>query len=935
MGNEKPDYRAIPFWSWNGELRKERLDEQMRDMKDRGFGGVFMHARGGLKTEYLSEKWFDAVGFCIEKGKEYGLQPWVYDENGWPSGFADGKLLEEKYFIAHLECEENVAFKKDALGNFRYEKNAWVRKTEDDGGLYTVVNVKYNFTYVDLMNPEVAVAFVREVHEKYKERFGNRFVGFFTDEPQYSREGIPWSSYLKKEYENRIGKPIENDLVYLFKKCGDVSKKIRYDYYTLANELFLGFIKYIYDWCKLNGYKLTGHTIDENWIFGQIACCGDVSPFYEYEDVPGIDWLSKCRGRNNAPKQCSSVAEQLGKQQTLSETFGASGWNTSPRTLKSIVDFQLANGINTFCYHLYAYSVIGERKHDFPPFFSEHSEWMKYSRKLTDYFNRVGELLGNGKKEPKVILLHSLSSAYMEFERYEPESVRFAENAFGEATDYLTNRLIPYHIGDEVIMSKHGRVSGDKLIVGEVSYDCVVLPNITNMRSSTYSLLNEFIKNGGKVVSFGKSLKYKDGLPFTYDIEANTKKSELINYSPIRVSGGNGYQSYLSVYDDKKVLFVMNYSDSPIKASFTCDSEPIVFDAFENKYYKAKKVGGRYDISLMPDESRIYILDSDICGEDIPKVKSERIIDGVFDFVSGENCMPLDEVSYSLDGGEFSEKKNILRVGKELLDMRFNGKVRLKFDFENRGCRDSLCFFSEPYKNASVYLNGKKCEIGEKRFIDRDLPCYKLENLKTGTNEIIEEFDYFQRDEVYYVLYTEGVSETLRNKLVYDTEIDMSYITGDFEVGFEKFGSYNNSYLVKGLYLRERGTKVNIEDLADSGYPFLCGDLTVSKKVDNLRGTIEIDSEVQTVCVIDSDNNEKVLYGFNKVDLGEGCDELKLVVTPSLRNLFGPLHNAESDPKVVAPEDFYKLDGSEAIYSLIKTGVREIKIKEWKKRKMF
>ena len=128
MNNEKHDYRVVPFWSWNGDLNKERLDAQMQDMAARGFGGFFMHARGGLKTEYLSEKWFDMVRFCIEKGKEYGLQPWVYDENGWPSGFADGKLLKEEYYIASLEYEKESDFCVDALGNYRQKNGEWVKR---------------------------------------------------------------------------------------------------------------------------------------------------------------------------------------------------------------------------------------------------------------------------------------------------------------------------------------------------------------------------------------------------------------------------------------------------------------------------------------------------------------------------------------------------------------------------------------------------------------------------------------------------------------------------------------------------------------------------------------------------------------------------------------------------------------------------------------
>ena len=95
-GDSVSEYRSIPFWSWNDELETEELKEQIRWMKEQGFGGYFMHARAGLTTEYLGDKWFECVDACIEQGDALNMESWAYDENGWPSGFAGGILLEDK-----------------------------------------------------------------------------------------------------------------------------------------------------------------------------------------------------------------------------------------------------------------------------------------------------------------------------------------------------------------------------------------------------------------------------------------------------------------------------------------------------------------------------------------------------------------------------------------------------------------------------------------------------------------------------------------------------------------------------------------------------------------------------------------------------------------------------------------------------------------------
>ena len=55
------EYGSIPFWSWNDKLDPKELRRQINVMKDIGMNGFFMHARGGLATEYLSDEWYDCI----------------------------------------------------------------------------------------------------------------------------------------------------------------------------------------------------------------------------------------------------------------------------------------------------------------------------------------------------------------------------------------------------------------------------------------------------------------------------------------------------------------------------------------------------------------------------------------------------------------------------------------------------------------------------------------------------------------------------------------------------------------------------------------------------------------------------------------------------------------------------------------------------------
>ena len=68
---------SIPFWSWNDRLKPEELQRQIRNMKELGMRGFFMHARGGLETPYLSDEWFACVDACVTEAERCGLEAWA------------------------------------------------------------------------------------------------------------------------------------------------------------------------------------------------------------------------------------------------------------------------------------------------------------------------------------------------------------------------------------------------------------------------------------------------------------------------------------------------------------------------------------------------------------------------------------------------------------------------------------------------------------------------------------------------------------------------------------------------------------------------------------------------------------------------------------------------------------------------------------------
>ena len=107
LKNPPSMYRPVPFWSWNTKLDTEETKWQINEMKNVGMGGFFMHARGGLTTEYLGKEWMDNVKTSVNEAEKLDMHAWGYDENGWPSGFGSDAVngLGIEYQQKYLRME--------------------------------------------------------------------------------------------------------------------------------------------------------------------------------------------------------------------------------------------------------------------------------------------------------------------------------------------------------------------------------------------------------------------------------------------------------------------------------------------------------------------------------------------------------------------------------------------------------------------------------------------------------------------------------------------------------------------------------------------------------------------------------------------------------------------------------------------------------------
>lgn len=916
---EYKSYRAIPFWSWNDKLEKKELLKQVDWMDKCGIGGFFMHARSGLQTEYLSEEWMECIEACAEQAEKSGMKAWVYDENGWPSGFAGRKLLEDE-----KNRDKYIAY---TVGDFCANATVSYLITNDELkrvscgnviGEYLNLFIHTAVSTVDILNPDVVDQFIALTHEVYRKHFGEQFSkkieGFFTDEPQYQRWNIPYTDMIAKYFRERYDEDILDSLGLLFvEKKG--YHKFRYRYWKGMQELMLhNFAEKVYGWCQEHGVKLTGHYVEEIGLGLQMMCCGGVMPFYEYENIPGIDWLGTESNNELSVIQVASVAAQLGKKQVLTETFGCCGWDVTPTDLRRIAGFQYVNGANMICHHLIPYTERGNRRYDCPAHYSDVNPWVSEEFKsFNEYFTRLGYLLGEGKNDVKVAMLHPLRSAYFNYKREQIDEgfgVRDLDASLYHANKLLGKRGVAFHYLDETLLAKHGFVENGAIGCGKCSYEYLVIPMIFTMDCSTERLLRQFVEQGGKVLLLDKKPQFVEAERYDYPyLSSNCTLEDIVDAQPFRV--GNVDTEVYSTYrtlDDMQYLYVINSScTNTYSQSFDFGEGIRSFQKLDLKELTMKRVP--LDITLKPGEDALLFLDKAPVTEEKKLVPySMRFVDAEIDFA--ENYLPVDYIRYSTDGITFSEPWPCPALFQKMLKDRYEGNIFFRYEFEIAELPQQLFLKTEENREVRAWLNGIPLsnQVPSK---ETYISIYDITTqVQLGLNEYTVEVDWHEDEFVYYALYGENVTESLKNCVVYDSELQPIQLTGKFGVYSKSGYKETEPQFVEGneFYIGKVPEKVT--DITLDGFPFLAGAVTLSQTVvfETPDVLLQIAGDYQIAEVTVNGVNKGVLLFDKELDISDvallGENEIKIRFLISNRNLMGPHHLNGSKRDSVTPWSF-------------------------------
>ena len=828
----------------------------------------------------------------------------------------------------------------------------------------------YNgYTYVDTMNRKATEAFLNATHERYRKKCGDLFgkviMGIFTDEPHRGAvlngfgihnankmQMLPYSYELYNRYRKITGEKLSEKLPELFYKRADSKiNRTMYYYIETVDELFLeNFAKPYHEWCLKNKLIFTGHILHEDSLAIQTMFEGSIQRFYEHMDYPGVDILTEGNRAYWVAKQVQSVARQTGKKFVLSELYGCTGWQFNFRSHRDVGVWQALLGINLRCHHLCWYTMEGEAKRDYPASIFYQSGWYKDYKYIEDYFARLGEILDKGKPQCEVLVINPVESAWLyprvgwekNFFELQLDDAKRLEEEYGKLFGILTTGQVDFDYGDEEMLARYARIKTDSdgavLKFGKAVYRCIVINGMDTIRSSTLAVVKKFKAAGGRVIVAGRMPEYVDATkPFA---EENLRGCERIPFERDAVL--NSLQAYRRIQIDSEEILtaVRRVKDGYYAGCLNTDRDAkkegltLQFDRAYNvdeiRLEDGKKAGvaeeaEKITVDFEPGECRVFrLMRQDKCEKlaQAEEEKSETVLQSEMAYeLSERNVLPLDFVTYTLDGKTDGKEYEILRADRKVrkaLGMPLRGGemvqpwYREKYGFvknetEKHTLRLKYTFNAEELPETEYRLIMEQSERWEIRLNRKKLD-------KTVKGHWIDKC--FDELEIPRAFLKKG-KNTLEMTAEFDAGLNPEcvYIAGNFGVGLEG----------KKTWICKLPEKLKTGDITYQGLPFYSGKITYHTGICEGRLRVQLEDCCGAVSKVSAGKySEYVAFAPYESKVFDCKGELKIEVSLTRRNTFGPLHYAPVLCGAYGPELFVE-DGETYTdnYCLIPQGISD------------
>ena len=938
-------YRGVTLWLFNDRLNVSEALRQLQGIRYAGWGRVILRNYRGLIDATYGVKWNEITQEVLKECGNLQMKVFLQEADKNAAGYSvptkipgmkdayRHKLLVRRRINETPDKNESLISR---IGDYSYYRRV----------MFPRPGWEDSFCYLDLLDPNVVSAYLEALFGFFKEKFGfelgRNVEAIWVDEP-HSRlvgdappDSLPWTPNLPETFQKEWGYSLLENLPLLFIDIGDF-QKVRHHYWrTVCNIFTQSYTKLMGEWCERFNLKFSGHLMGEDTFSRQIHYTINCMPHYEYMQLIGIDFLTgDLRWPSGYPnimtaKQASSVANQLGEKEVLCEMYGVGDQGTSFEDRKFIAQWFGVLGINYRCYHATLYSMRGLRKRFYPPNLNFQQPWWDENRIIADFSARLSYVLRQGEFNADILIIHPIESYYLEAKL--GNKLPMDVGAFDKDFITLSNNLLKiqksYDYGDESLLEKYGKVVKNILTIGEMSYKVVILPSIKTLRKSTVELLNQFIDEGGKVISIGMLPTMIDGIAdkkinslnekvIKISNDQNVLKSTLDNIisSMIQLNSLNDLSTetiwiHHRSLDNGKLFFLTNISkentieaEIKIKGNGKLENWNLETGKIENIPQQKK---GEYIITKLkfePTVSYLLVLNEKVSSENIlervSKIEWQTPLKNFRVIRHDLNSLTLDFCQYRKGNEEWSEVLPIIGVQEILSREKYNGPVTLQFKFTSETKPNRCAVVIEDAKEYSIMVNGYRVAY-------EGLPYYRdLSFHPIDISHLVQpQTNYIQLTRNFEAPDTTFADKEDLTKF-WGTELEQIYLIGDFAVRGERIGQdifEVMRYRYKPKFIMTYETGITNGDLLADGYCFFNGTITLVTTA-FISGVKEDERYYIDVAQLDA---VFAKVGINNRDVGKlawkpyrleitdfiwpGENKIEISLTNSLRNLLGEFH---------------------------------------------
>ena len=629
------EYAPGYFWIINDCMDEKVLRSQVRDMIEKGAGTIVPHPvpagfspsiGSKMEPEYLSDEYFRQFRFIVEECQRSGGKCFLYDEGGWPSGSAYGKVYAsdpERFAMRYLQL--------------------------DGKGGYEICTCKVDpelprTALPNLLMREVTEKFLELTHEQYYRHFGDQFGKIFQfsfmDEPAVSLcriSVLPWTWDFFEEFAKRKGYDVEPFIVPMLEDSQELEViRVRADYTDVVSQLFTErFMRPIREWCKAHGIGSGGHHNGESDLHWTMChgYGGQILRVLREMDLPGVDMIWRqlwCGEKMHPfPKLASSTAHQNGNPRILGEVFAVYGNGLTFDQMKFLIDYMICCGVNLFVLSARPMGTAGKLSCGTRPMFGPFNPMWRLSKPFHDYTARLSMLSAESVPAVDTALFYDMRSLW------KTEKTTNSTEEQDQIAYCLLERQVDYDYIDDDVLETAG-VSNGKLQIGKAEYSYLVIPHHAMMTDKAAENLERLKQAGLRVLS-----------------------QDQIETIPPTLKIGNGdsrFRVRKMIHGDDVLYFVINLSGESGTVSLCAEESFSVArcDAGQGRFIRVPhSANGCWDHKFDPYSAEVFLVGASAeeveepapePGETVLELKEGWSLKPVYQYKVGEEDLEQMEI---------------------------------------------------------------------------------------------------------------------------------------------------------------------------------------------------------------------------------------------------------------------------------------------------